>query len=176
MKKLTGYVAIFFILWSSAFASTAEYLQQGSRLFVGRKIASANAITVSAQLEVSGYFIKIDGWKSDTEILSPSGSRFATVINSANEAVENKVVLNNNYTKSLMDGGGNNYDIIICMGDTLKAIGGIEGFINKLGQLTGGKISPPTKLASNYDFVVALVGNDGKIKLIDTAKLAIQPR
>lgn len=176
MKKLIGQAAIFFTLWSSAYASTAEYLHQGSRLFVGRKIASANAITVSAQLVVSGYSIKIDGWKSDTEILSPSGSRFVTVINSSDEAVENKVVLNNSYDKSLMDGGGNNYDIIICMGNTLKTIGGIEGFINKLGQLTGGKISPPAKLASNYDFVVALVGNDGKIKLIDTAKLAIQPR
>jgi hypothetical protein len=176
MKKLIVLVTVFLILGSSVYASTTEFMHQGSRLFVGRKIASANAITVSAQLAVSGYSIKIDGWKSDSEVISPFGSRFVTVINSSNEAVENKVVLNNNYDKSLMDGGGTNYDIIICMGDTLKTLGGIEGFANKLGQLTGGKIAPPTKLASNYDFAVALVGNDGKIKLIDTAKLAIQPR
>lgn len=136
---------------------------------------AADPIAITAKLRNSHYQVRINTWGDKTGNISMGGSIDLELTNEKGEIVEQHLVLNQSYNKQIFDASGRNYDVLISMGDSLKTLGGMSGFVALLTQLSGKAASAPA-MDVNVNFVMALINSRGQVVLVDSARLAVATR
>jgi hypothetical protein len=136
--------------------------------------SSPELISLVVEFDSLKMTLKVNGYKSGEMILPETGTNLAFLTNDKGIVLENSVVLSSDYDNLILNGTGNNFEILFSFGDNLKQIGGVAGFSEKLTELTGVEIQKP-EISDEQDIVMALVSADQKI-VVAAGKFRITKR